>query len=138
MSKPQNQNDAAIIRKTAEQFTVAANAGHGEGWSALYADNAVFMPPNHAPVRGKAAIGKYMQESFFNPFKVRIQDRMDDLVINGDLAVRRGTALLTLTPKGGGAVIDDECNYLEAWQRQSDGSWRVIHDIFNSARAARQ
>ena len=49
----------------------------------------------------------------------------------GDLAWVHGEYSMTLSPADA-ASVDDRGKYIEIWNRQSDGIWKVTHDIFNS------
>ena len=73
-----------------------------------------------------------MINEFFTAFKVTMKDQTDDLTASGDLAFRRGTVALTLAPKTGEPPVEEVFKYLEAWQRQPDGSWKIAQDIFSS------
>src|SRR6185369_8215301 len=49
----------ASIRRMEREFAAAANAGNVDGMMALYASNAVLMPPNAPELHGKAEIEKF-------------------------------------------------------------------------------
>ena len=55
----------------------------------------------------------------------------EDVQVAGDLAVETGRYEMTFTPKQGKA-INDKGKYVTVWQRQPDGSWKVLRDISNS------
>ena len=70
-------------------------------------------------------------------------DAMDlDITINtieeakvyGDLALTRCTYTLKMTPKAGGdeIVSEPDGKALTLYERQADGSWKIIYDCFNS------
>lgn len=136
MTKSAAQNDADVIRNACAQFTTAANAGDADLWASVYAPEGVLLPPNHPPVEGRAAIRDYMAQEFFGVFDVQMEDRTVELVVDGNMAFRRGSGTLTLTPKNGDPAIDDHMSYLEVWLRQSDGSWKLSQDAFNSNQPA--
>ena len=132
MTRLETQHDADAIQKASAQFTVAVQTADAELWASLYTDDAVMLPPNHPIVQGKAAIAQYMNENFFGLFDIAMDDTTDALVVDRNMAFRRGTVKLTLTPKNGDATIDDVVRYIEIWQRQSDGTWKLTEDMFNS------
>jgi uncharacterized protein (TIGR02246 family) len=133
MSKPSSQNDADAIQKASRQFAIAAETADADLWASLYTDDAVMLPPHSPVVQGKAAIAQYMNESFFGLFDIAMSDTTDALVVDGDLAFRRGTVHLNLRPKNGDPSFDDVVRYIEIWQRQSDGAWKLTEDMFNSS-----
>jgi ketosteroid isomerase-like protein len=55
----------------------------------------------------------------------------NDVQVAGDIAVETGHYEMTLTPKQGKAV-NDKGKYVSVWQKQGDGSWKIIRDISNS------
>ena len=57
--------------------------------------------------------------------------RTDDVVVSGDLAVENGSYKWTITPKGA-KPMPDSGKYVTVWQKQGDGSWKIIRDINNS------
>ena len=44
----------------------------------------------------------------------------------------RGRYEITLAPKAGDAPMDDTGKYITIYQRQSNGSWKIARDIWNS------
>ena len=64
--------------------------------------------------------------------------RYRDGMLTGDTAKMSSvyTAYaMTMKPKTG-ASIADVGKYLSVWQKQSDGSWKMVRDISNSDKAA--
>lgn len=56
----------------------------------------------------------------------------EDVKTSGDFAVETGTYTMTMTPKKGGKAINDKGKHVVVWERQADGSWKAIRDMFNS------
>jgi ketosteroid isomerase-like protein len=50
-----------------------------------------------------------------------------------DWAFERGTYDISLTPKAGGEPMQDAGKYITIYRRQSDGSWAMSRDIWNSS-----
>jgi len=55
-----------------------------------------------------------------------------DVTISGDLAVVRYTAELTMTPKAGGSPATERIKGIHVMKRQSDGTWKIAQDVWNS------
>jgi ketosteroid isomerase-like protein len=49
-----------------------------------------------------------------------------------DCAFERGTYTIALTPKAGGTPIRDTGKYLTIYRRQTDHSWLMARDMWNS------
>jgi ketosteroid isomerase-like protein len=97
--------------------------------SAYYAPDAMMMPPNGPIVQGRDAIATFMQ-SFGTLTSLSFE--VQELEGAGDMAWSRGAYTLMFRPPGDTVTITDRGKYLEIWKKQSDGSWRVTRDIFNS------
>lgn len=126
--------DSDAIKDVLRQYGAMCNAGDFETWISLWSDEGRQMPPD-APARiGIDAIREGMKPVF---------DTMDldfDLVgveearIFGDLGLTRCNYTLFATPKEGGTKVGvmPDGKALTLYQKQSDGSWKIIYDCFNS------
>ena len=65
------------------------------------------------------------------PDITNFQIRAVEIDGSGDFAWVYGEYSMTLTPPDA-ASVDDSGKYIEIWEKQSDGVWKVTHDIFNS------
>ena len=52
----------------------------------------------------------------------------------GDTVVERAEYTLTIRPKDGSAPVQEEGKHIVVYARQSDGSWKVMWEIWNAAR----
>ena len=59
---------------------------------------------------------------------------IEDAKVYGDLGLTRCDYRLDATPKAGGETIQvmRDGKALTLYERQSDGSWRIVYDCFNS------
>ena len=132
-SSMMSSNDAEdAIRKMDREFSAAARAGNVDGMMNTYADDAVLMPPNLPPFRGRDAVRQYWA-GFVGLGQVDATVEGDRVIQSGDLAVEIGHYNLKITPKGGGAPIQDNGKFQLTWQRRN-GQWMATYDIFNSDR----
>ena len=120
----------ADIQKNADIFAAAASHGNVDGMLALYADDAILMPPGAPAMRGKDAIRQFWT-GFTSLGAIDAKLVTDDVMQSGNLAAETGHFELTITPKSG-APIKDSGKYLVVW-RNSGGEWRIVRDIFNSS-----
>jgi ketosteroid isomerase-like protein len=58
-------------------------------------------------------------------YNVRLEVTIFFSHVAGDTAYDVGMETWTLTPKSGGAAIRTETRYLEIWNREPDGEWRL-------------
>jgi len=124
--------DVAAIKAMATAWGQAQTAGDAAALSGQYADDAVRLDPNAPMTTGKEAILSALR-AYFDRYSDEAVDNAEDVRVVGDLAISRGTYKGRATPKvPGAAVIDDKGKWLSIYQRQSDGSWKMIMDTWNS------
>jgi ketosteroid isomerase-like protein len=92
------------------------------------------MPPNQPSIQGRDEIRRWLEQlPAINSFSFRLQD----LRGNGELAFMRGVYSITFTLPDGTTVTDFGKTLL-AFEKQPDGSWLCVADIWNSDRPLAQ
>jgi len=127
--------DIAAINEILNQYAVACNTGDFDLWISLWADDGVQMPPG-APARiGKEQIREGMKPLFDQMNSDIAITSIEDAKVYGDLGLTRCTYTLKMTPKAGGETINavPDGKALTLYERQSDGSWKIVYDCFNSS-----
>ena len=129
--QPQTQGltdaDRAAIEEVTEQFLQAFLSADFETIAQLYTEDAVFLPPNEPAVTGREAIKTWLTAFPRVSAATFTTDEIDGV---GDLAYVRGRYVMTLDLD---ASPVDSGKYVEIRKRQSDGTWRLVADIFNSS-----
>ena len=108
-----------------------------DSMAAVMAEDIVTMPPNQAPIVGRAA--------WLDVFRPQLtqgtwssDNVTESVVASGALAVERGRYILTFTPGPGAAAnvraMSDTGKYLWHWQKV-DGRWQVAVSAWNSNRS---
>ena len=128
---PPTGDDVAKINALRDNFIAAFNAGDAAKIVDGYTADAVVMPSHHAAVTGKDAILALNREQF-SQASLKITLKPLETTVSGNWGYDRGTYSMTITPKAGGAPMNDEGKYLVVIQKQADGSWKVTRDIDNS------
>lgn len=125
--------DEAAIRAIDGKWATAATAGDANAVAALYTADAIVLPPGQASVQGDAA--KEFWNGFFNAMAVQVELNTKEIEGRGDLAYATGTYRMTLTPKKPGAkpLPTEDGKYVEILKKQADGSWKIVHDIWNAS-----
>lgn len=131
---PGVQDDSASRRRIEEgvaAWTAAVNRGDMSAVADLYTDDAVLMPANGAAVRGREAVRTFFVQALgsMSPRDVKLWS--DEIEVCGETAYEVGRYQMTLQPPGA-AAMNDRGKYIVIWKRQSDGSWKIARDIFNS------
>jgi uncharacterized protein (TIGR02246 family) len=130
------QPDLAAIRKTIEAYNAASSEGMRSGNTTgvidYYAVDAVSMPPNMAPIKGKEAIKAWMDQMATTGVKVTVANfTISDLGAGGDVAFERGEyeMIMEMPDK---TEMKDNGKYISIWKQQADGSWKVQAEIWNT------
>jgi uncharacterized protein (TIGR02246 family) len=123
--------EEAAIDRLREIHVTSVNAGHANTWAACFTDDGVQMPPHFGTNVGKTAVLGWCN-GFMNLFACRFSLSVEEVRIAADWAFERGRYDITLTPRSGGQPMEDNGKYITIYQRQSDGSWKIARDIWNS------
>ena len=124
--------DERAIRQADAATLKAAQAKDVDGAVANYAEDGSWLPPNAPMVNGKAAIRAGWLKLIGSP-GFNIDWQIDKLEVGraGDIAYTIYTYQLALEGPNG-KPITDHGKDMAIWKKQSDGSWKMIADTFNS------
>ena len=122
----------AAIAAINKKFMEDVNRGNAAAGAAAYTDDAILMPPNNPPARGKQAIEKYLAEIGSQLQASNFQLSILEVNVQGDTTIVRGTYSSSFTVPGTDAPMEDRGKTLNVWKRQADGSWKLHRDIWNS------
>lgn len=121
----------AFIDSVTATFLAGMRAKDPGPMMANYADDAVSYSPNAPPVVGKAAILEGNRQWFASMEVDSVSAQHDPLLHSGDLAVETGSYYFK--GKMFGQPAEDRGRYMTVWQRQADGSWKIVRDMANSS-----
>ena len=110
--------EAAVAR-----YVAASNRGDAEALAALYADDAMLLPPDHEPIRGRQAIGEFWRQGTDEGLEVTTLT----VEVDGDVGYLVGRYNLPPTDE----EPADSGKYVMCLKRQRDGSWKLTADIWN-------
>jgi ketosteroid isomerase-like protein len=133
--RPSLQEDLAAIAAFNERYLKAINDEDIATLSSLTTEGHIMLAPNRRPIVGKAANDEANRRAF-EQFDFEETWTPEETVVSGDWAHQRGTFTVKATPKAGGAAREISGAFLRIYQRQPDGEWRMIRDMFNSDGAA--
>lgn len=121
--------DPAEITSRSDAWEAALAAQDVDALVALYTDDARVMAPNLPPASGTAAV----REAFSGMIAAGFTGTLTpvDTRVSGDIGYNVGTFQLTMAD---GTVTTG--NFVETWERGSDGTWRISNDIWNSDQSA--
>jgi uncharacterized protein (TIGR02246 family) len=129
------ETDIAAIRGVLNQYAMSICDGDLDLWISLWTEDGTQMPPDAPAVIGKEQIREGMKPGFdYMNMELTILS-IEDAKIYGDLGLTRCIYTLNMTPKAGGETINAMApgKALTLYERQSDGSWKIAFDCFNSS-----
>lgn len=120
------QTGSAVLLKADRDFAQAVAQKGLEGWMSFMADQAVLLRPQ--PVVGNDAVRNAMRETFANPnSKLTWTPTRGELFKSGNMGYTVGRFEAVQTGEKG-EKFTVRGTYLTVWQKQPDGSWKVVCD----------
>ncbi len=126
--------DLAAVKAEVLDWIAAYNAGDANGVAALYAEDAVVMPPGAAAAVGRAAIRDFIAADIADSKAQGLKftgGESSDGAIDGNTGWTTGTFAVT---DSSGATVGTG-KYLTAYER-INGEWQIVRDIWNSDASA--
>ncbi len=119
--------DAYAIRLAKTELRDAYNQGNVKRVLAVFADAYSDMSAGLASFYGTEAkaVLKHRLKKLFMRYDVKLAVTIISIRVQGPLAFDWGWHKLTLTPKKGGRSITTRTRYLEIWQRNAAGEWKI-------------
>ena len=125
--------DEAAIRAQTTSWIKAYNGGDAKAIAALYAEDAILLPPGAPGAKGRAAIQTFIAKDIADSKQAGAVFNVDpktDVGVSGDLGWESGT--YTVTVKG----VTVETGKFLSVSRKKDGNWLYIRDTWNADAAA--
>ena len=130
-SAPDPHGEGSRLFQLWDEYLDTINGRSLDHLMTFFSPDAVLMPPNQPTVHGVAGARAWFG-TLFEAFEVRLEMPTLELQVLGDWALRRGTYEVTLTAKVGGETSTDRGKFMQVWERQGDGVWRIMRGLLNS------
>jgi len=127
--------DLAAIRRSTAALVAAVNASDVHRVLEVWAADGVLMPPAHASIHGRAALHGYFAALFLR-VRFAFEFEPTEIELGTELAVERVNYRVTMWPLGGQTPTEDNGKGLHVYRRQTDGTWKLQIDVWNSDRPA--
>ena len=131
---PDLQQDLSAISEAREALVGALRADDVPGIMAQLTDDHLTMPPGQATPPNNEALEAWHQDRI-DAFAFQSEFSTDDIQVHGDIAIERWSGMTALVPRDGGDEIRDEGKGIWIWERQADGSWKLLWSAWNSSLA---
>ena len=121
----------AKIEADMKAYEQAAVRGDAAATASYYDENAVVLVSGMPMVRGRANIEKVMRSWAQSEMKMKeFTSTTISVEGAGDLAVQLGRIFQTFEMSG--KVIADTGKFVTVWKKQTDGSWKIAYDSWNT------
>jgi uncharacterized protein (TIGR02246 family) len=121
-----------MVEETFETYSDANMNGDADTYMALWDENSIKMGPGKPAVFGKKAIDEGKRKSFSTNVIVSQIINVEETKVSGSLGFARGTYTAIIKPKAGGTTANVDGKFLTIFRKQSDGSWKIFRDCYNS------
>ena len=120
-------DDAYAIRLAKTELRDGYNTGNVNRVLSVFRDAFSDMSDGRASFYGTEAkaVLRHHLTKLFARYRARLTVTIISIGIQGGLAFDWGWHKLTLTPKKGGRLKTTRTRYLEIWQKQDDGKWKI-------------
>jgi uncharacterized protein (TIGR02246 family) len=126
MSQPTEQQDQQQIRALIDAWCEASAAGDLTAQFNLMTQDVVFLTSGRAPMRREEFAPGF--RAMMEVASIQCRSRIQEITINGDLAVCWNLLEVSFTPIEGGETRKHAGNVLTVFRRGTDGQWRIWRD----------
>lgn len=120
---------AGAIRRMGDEWARHWNAGDLDGVAAVYAEDAVYLPPHHEAVHGRDAIREYLKAPLSHGVS-NLAFEVTYIKQQGPTAWDVGTYHMAI-PQNEGPKREDHGKYLTVWRRVGQ-NWLIAADAWSS------
>ncbi len=120
------------VDKGHEAWLRAMTTNDAAALGQLVTNDVVLMPPHQPAVSGRQGVVNWFTDVVKHARTVAVGVPEREVVVAGDVAIERGSFTWTVVPTGAASNVEDRGNFLAIWQRQADGSWKLMRNIWNS------
>ena len=122
-----SKDSESTIRGLTQDFCTAFNTGNYDQAAALFAPDALYMPPQREWSQGTKAIERTLRQFGDTGYE---NLRLDTVRVDASTDTAIETGLYTVVIRRGTIIMTDRGKYLRAWRRL--GAWRIIADCWSS------
>jgi uncharacterized protein (TIGR02246 family) len=124
-------NEEGALRQVIAEYQQFVNAGDAQGYTTLFTDDVVWMPPNALDRIGRSEILD-AQLGAFSKFKFKVELTPTEVrALSKEWGLVLCTVRAVLSPRGEGHVVEMRLRELFLLARQTDGRWLIARQIWN-------
>jgi len=129
MAKGSTEADVEAIREIWKTYCSARVNADAKLWLSLWDEEGIQMPPG-SPARGKDVLDEVVPKGFVPGSVSSMNIYPEEITVAGGWAYSRGT--YDSDRVVGGKTVRVEGKFSTIFRKQSDGSWKIYRDCFNS------
>lgn len=124
--------NAKALAQLDDDWSKAAATKDAKKVASFYAEDAIAYPPNEPVAIGRAAAEKVWAAYFADAtFSISWKTLHAEVSKSGELGLTSGS--YEASYKGpDGKIVTEKGKYLCTWKKQSDGTWKAAHDMWNT------
>jgi ketosteroid isomerase-like protein len=122
--------ESDLLKEAINKFYMAIEKGDTKTRLALFADDAIMMPPGAGIIKGKKDIAEIVEDTTY-VFKIKDKEIVS-MDISCSIAYTVNTYFYTYHLKGSEPVWHKTKN-VHIWKKDIDGNWKLNLDIWNAA-----
>ncbi len=107
-----------IIRQRIDQFVLDVNSGNAEGFVDAFSDK-LYSPQVKDGI--KASVTQRSEV-----YEIDYEIHLNDVKVDNKMAYEEGWFRSVLVPKKGGESVVQEFDFLDVWELEEDGQWRIV------------
>lgn len=131
MEQRATSGDIEAIKASFAELVAVAEAGDADGYLRFITDDAIYLGPGAPPVAGKQAIHEFVS-AFFAEWVFSFPSwTIDEIVVSGDLAIYRYSAVATFAKKDGSDSFSEDRKYMDVFKKAEDGGWLLSRHMYN-------
>ncbi len=125
--------DVQAIKDVEAAWVKDAATKDAAKWASYFTDDGAGLYPGAPTVVGKDALKAAMTPMLADPnFALTFASTHAEASKGGDMVYSYGTYSMTMTNPKTKKPVTDHGKYLTVYTKQTDGSWKVVADTFNS------
>jgi ketosteroid isomerase-like protein len=125
--------EAQTLMDLSREWSQRVGEGEMELAYTVWADDAVMLPPNFPMLDGKVAIREYIERANQIPgFKISWEPLRVQVSESGDMAYMIERNVIELDGTDGEKIVRHG-KVVTVWQKNDDGKWKNVVDVWNSA-----
>ena len=122
----------ASLMQTSRDWAKAAAAKNIDQIVSYWDDSATVLPPDRAPIVGKAALREYVMQTLGVPkFSITWEPQQGSVAASGDMGYLIESNTITFADASG-KLFTQSGEVITVWRKDATGAWKCVTEIWNN------